>query len=335
MSWKGFVRSVNASANKARRESERKARVRQRELEKAERLAEYEEAGTAVEIYENYIERLVSVHKDCSEQISWHDIKSTPPPVEPQKQSTNRENAKRKLDTFKPGIFDKLLKQTEKKLKSLQDDIHKADALDEQEYKDKLAKYKDEYKDWEDSKNLAEKLFANDKNACLEVIDEMNSFSEIAELGSSLYFRIGETGIIEASIQIHGKEIIPTESKSLLKSGKLSVKKIPVGTYNELHQDYVCSCVLRVANELYAILPIDMVIVTAVDNILNTATGHIEEKPIVSAAIPRETLQKLNLEQIDPSDSLNNFVHKMNFKKTSGFSAVESINPEDLIQKDK
>lgn len=330
MGWKGFVRSVNASANRAKRESERKARVRQRELEKAERLAEYEEANIQVEIYENHIERLVSVHKDCSEQINWPDIKSTAPPIEPQKQFTNQEDAKKKLDTFKPGVFDKLFKQTEKKLKLLEDNVHKANALDEKEYEDQLVKYKNEYKDWEESKNLAEKLLINDGNAYLEVINEMKPFAEIAELGSSLYFKIGETGIIETSINVHGKDIIPRESKSLLKSGKLSIKSLPIGTYNELHQDYVCSCVLRVANELYAILPVDMVIVTAIDNILNTATGHIEENPIVSAAIPRKTLETFNLEQIDPSDSMKNFIHNMNFKKSSGFSAVEIIDPASL-----
>ena len=38
-----------------------------------------------------------------------------------------------------------------------------------------------------------------------------------------------------------------------------------------------------------------------------------------------ETIEKLNLDMIDPSDSMRNFIHNMNFKKTSGFTAVERV----------
>lgn len=48
------------------------------------------------------------------------------------------------------------------------------------------------------------------------------------------------------------------------------------GTFNEIYQDYVCSCVLRVAREIYAIIPDDLIIITAVDKLLNLKTGHKE-----------------------------------------------------------
>jgi hypothetical protein len=330
MSWKGFVRSVNASVNRAKRESERQARQRQKELESQQRLAELESAAYEVELYENYIERLKSVHKDCSESIDWSSIKNIPPPSEPVQKSTNEQNAQAEYDNFKPGVLDKLLNTTEKRLDSLKQKISEAKLLDEREFQILQDEYQSQYKDWEESKSLAERVLKGDKNAYLEVINEMNPFSEIAELGSSLNFKIGDTGIIETSINVHGESLIPTESKSLLRNGKLSAKKLPKGTYYELHQDYICSCVIRVANELFAILPVDLVIVSAIDNILNTASGHMEEQPILSVAISRKTLEMLNLEQIDPSDSMKNFVHKMNFKKSSGFSPVQSINPSDL-----
>jgi len=78
------------------------------------------------------------------------------------------------------------------------------------------------------------------------------------------------------------------------------------------------------------LLPVEMVIVNAVGDILNTETGHTEERPILSVAIPRDTLIKLNFDQIDPSDSMGNFVHNMKFRKTQGFDAVEAIKPADF-----
>ena len=139
---------------------------------------------------------------------------------------------------------------------------------------------------------------------------------------------VHEGGILEAKLAIHGSDVIPTEIKSLLKSGKLSTKAMPVGRFNELHQDYVCSCALRVGRELLAILPDDLVIVTALDNVLNSSTGHMEEQPILSVAFSRSTVDGLNLETIDPSDAMKNFVHNMSFKKGAGFSAVAALDTQ-------
>ncbi|MFT2158208.1 hypothetical protein [Pseudomonas putida] len=73
------------------------------------------------------------------------------------------------------------------------------------------------------------------------------------------------------------------------------------------------------------ILPDDLGIVTALDNVLNSSTGHVEELPILSAAFSRITLNSLNLDAIDPSDAMKNFVCSMSFKKTQGFSAVAAL----------
>lgn len=108
------------------------------------------------------------------------------------------------------------------------------------------------------------------------------------------------------------------------------MKQLPKSKFYELYQDYVCSCVLRIAGELFSILPLKAVIVTAFDTLLNTQTGHLEEQPILSVAIPKKTFHSLNLDMIDPSDSMQNFVHRMNFRKTKGFAAVERIDSSEL-----
>jgi homogentisate 1,2-dioxygenase len=98
----------------------------------------------------------------------------------------------------------------------------------------------------------------------------------------------------------------------------------------EAYQDYICGCVLRVANETFALLPFQTVIVTAVGDVLNTQTGHLEVKPLMSVVIPRSTLERLNMDTIDPSDSMRNFVCRMEFKKTKGFMVVDNIESSTL-----
>jgi hypothetical protein len=58
---------------------------------------------------------------------------------------------------------------------------------------------------------------------------------------------------------------------------------------------------------------------------LNSQTGYVEPVPILSAAIARNTLSRLNLDQIDPSNAMKNFVHNMAFKPRNGFFPVETL----------
>ena len=102
---------------------------------------------------------------------------------------------------------------------------------------------------------------------------------------------------------------------------------MPKGRYYELYQDYVCGSSLLVANTVLGILPIPELIVTAKSEMLNTATGHIEESPILSMFVPRETVARLNLGSVDASDAMSNFAHNMKFLKTKGFQAIEPVSP--------
>ena len=110
-----------------------------------------------------------------------------------------------------------------------------------------------------------------------------------------------------------------------------SVKQIPKGRFYELYQDHICSSVLRVAREVFAILPpVRVVFVHAACDLINTQTGYKDEQTILSVAIPRESLMDLNFEAVDCSDSMANFVHNMNFRKTKGFAPCEQLQPEDF-----
>ena len=87
----------------------------------------------------------------------------------------------------------------------------------------------------------------------------------------------------------------------------------------------------RKGRELLSLLP-DEIVGTAVDSILNTATGHVENLPILSVAFSRQTLKRLNTEHLDPSDTMKNFLNNMSFKKTTGFSPVQRVElPQSVV----
>ena len=119
--------------------------------------------------------------------------------------------------------------------------------------------------------------------------------------------------------------MIPELEYVLDAKGKLKEKELSKSAYYELVQDYVCSAILRVARDSFALLPVEKVIVHATDTMLNTATGMDEEMTIVSVLLERERFDNMNFDKIDPSDAVEACIHRMNFKKTKGFEAVERI----------
>lgn len=186
---------------------------------------------------------------------------------------------------------------------------------------------------------MAERLLLGDLTAFREVLETVQPFGSISDLGSSVTFSLSKDADapekasavrVFVDVHVHGKDIIPKEARKLLKSGRMSVKELPASQFHALHQDYVCGCVLRVANETLAMLPVPHVVVTALDEMLNPATGYVEEVPIVSALVPRRTMASINLAGTDPSEAMANFLHRMSFRKTQGFSPVQRLSTEDI-----
>ncbi|WP_419767138.1 hypothetical protein [Arcobacter sp.] len=328
MGWRGNLRTINSTLNKIDRESKRKQRELEKRHKNKQKIEELEQAKYDVEVYENYIEQIQSLHKEGSEKINWIALKNEQAPQEPKLIYTKQQEAESIFNNFKPNFFHKIFNRVEKKKQSLLKEIEKSKILDEQNYEQKKLTYKKEYTDWKEQIELATKVLNNEEKAFLDVIQELNPFEEINNLGTKLDFKLDKR-YLYIDLNVHSQDIIPNESKYLLKSGKLSSKNLTKSLYHEIYQDYVCSAILRVAREVFALLPIDSVIITAEDELLNKSTGHKELLPIVSALISKEIFEDLNLNLIDTSDSMTNFIHNMDFKKTTGFKPVNKINLEE------
>ncbi|WP_231504358.1 DUF4236 domain-containing protein [Brevibacillus borstelensis] len=312
----GLSYSKSLTGSRKRRVAEQ----RRRELATLQReqykMAELERARFEVELFGNLLEVITSVHKDCSEPYDWNQIKTSSPPFKEGEPGPNEQVAKTKLDQFKPTWRDRLFGRVEIRKKVFLEEIDQAKAED-----------KRLLEEWQSLVSFAGKVLNGEKTAYLQVIEQFAPFDEIEELGSSVKVTFINLKCLEASVDVQSHEVIPSEVKSLTKTGKLSIREMPKTKFNELYQDYVCSCVIRVARELFALLPVEQVIVNALGEVLNTKTGHTEEGPILSVAFQRETLEKLNFDDIDCSDSMANFPHNMKFKKVKGFELIEKISP--------
>ncbi|KOF10621.1 hypothetical protein AC739_08130 [Planococcus glaciei] len=297
---------------KSAAQQNRQALVRQqKEISKQQEL---ERARYEVEVFDNKIDLIHSIHKECDDQFNWFEISRLTHPHHKRQPGDHELEAQAKLDAFKPSMIQKMLKTVDKEEEKLRQEVIAAREKDEVESKELIR-----------TTRLANRVLQQDTDAYLQVIEELSPLDDLLEFGSGFEFIIEDPKTLEVEFNVHSKDVVPTQQKSLTSTGKLSVKEMPKTKYYDILQDYVCSCAIRIARDMFAILPFEMVVVHAMDEVLNTSTGRTKILPILSVKFDKATLNSLYFEAIDCSDSMTNFEHNMRFKKTQGFAPVEKV----------
>ena len=305
---------MEAAERRQQRDAQKRFRELERQAKEHAKLSAIEQARLEVETYERGVEVFLSVHKDQSAVWDWNEPAMALPPHSPRRLSFRELKAEQLA-----------MHQT----------TEQARAQDEQEFQEALQAHATEMAEWEKMRAIALRVLAGDHKAYTEALVEFSALAEISELGSSLHFTVHSAKVVECRVKVNGRQVIPTELKTLTSSGKVSVKPMPKARFHEIYQDYVCGCVLRVAREMFALLPIETLLVTASVDALDSRTGQAAERSVLSAAMDRNALHQLDLEHVDPSDAMENFLHRGDFKasRNSGeFEPVAPLTPADLPQ---
>ena len=315
-----YVKTFSSSKKK---KSTSEAKTKREELKKEkEQLAAQKAEQKADELRENtlkaeeaanYIDVIKSVHKECENDVDWSAVLESPPPFVKGQPGPREQDAQKALDNYKPGLAGKLFGDAKAREK-LETELANAKKADEAEFAD-----------WQASYKFAQRVIDGDIDAYLEVIEESNPFEDLVEYGSGFEFGTDDPSVMETEFRVKADEVVPKTAVTVLKSGKLSEKELSKTAYYDLVQDYVCSCAVRIAREIFALLPVGGVIVHAVDNVLDTSTGNDEEVTILSVLFERERFDSTNFDRIDPSDFVNSFTCNMKFTKTTGFKPVRRL----------
>ncbi len=237
--------------------------------------------------------------------------------------------------------------------------LEQARLQDEQDFQAAMQSYTEQMAEWEKLKSMARRILAGEHKAYTEALVEFNPFVDISDLGSSINFTVHSARLVECVLKVSGKQIIPAEVKALTASEKVSVKPMPKGLFHEIYLDYLCGCVLRVAREVFALLPVDTVLVTAaadspdsrarqmvavirliciryrLADSLDSCTVQMVEQPVLSVAMPRVIVSMLNFDQLVPSDAMEHFQHRAEFKasrKTEAFQPITPLTPADIAE---
>lgn len=298
----------------------------------------------AIRQYDAYISTLKSIHKSCDNTVDWDAIKNSPMPKSPTTTNAHKKSLEdkielltSKLNDYKPSFFENLFKFTEsnkkklaKKIEDLQLQLPTAIAKDDREYQVLYNQYLTELENCEKQKNLAIGVLNKDADSLTEAFILLDTFDYITHFGSSIETDFYQP-IVKIRFNVNNSDVIPTFTLSKTAKGKISKKVIPKGQFLEIYQDFVCGCVLRIARDLFANAPIDKVLINVYGDLSDSSTGHRVETLILSLIIQKQILNNLNFHNLDPSDSMKNFEHKMKFSKSTGFQMVQEVTYSQTI----
>jgi hypothetical protein len=324
MGPRGSLRALEADERRRQREAQRQQRELERRKKEQAKLSAIEQARLEVETHENRLEVLLSVHKEQGPPWDWPALAAALPPPCPQRTSYRESQAKQRALVLHP-----------EKQQGAEASLQQAQAEDERVFQEGLRAHAEECAEWEELRSIARRILAGEHKAFIEALVEFSPLAEISDVGSLMHFTVETAKLIRCELKVNGTQAIPADVKTLTAAEKVSVKPMPKARFHEIYQDYVCGCMLRVAREVFAMLPVDTVLITGSADILDTRTGQTSEQPVLSAVMPREVIGSLDFDKLDPSDAMENFLHRGNFKasrKAGAFQPITPLTPADVPQ---
>lgn len=156
---------------------------------------------------------------------------------------------------------------------------------------------------WEYCHSKAYDVLNGNIDAYLQVIQDVGPLEDLLEYGFGFECGTDNPNYMFVEFETKQDEIMP--SKSSMK----------IAEYNDLLQDYVCSCAIRVARDIFALLPVSHVIVHALS----------EGNTVLSVDFERRVFTKLKFQGSDASNLVEEFKCNMNFDRQNGFMPVVQL----------
>jgi len=285
------------------------------------KLSALEQARLEVETYQNQLDILLSVHKEPCQEWDWTGLAAALPPPLPGKYAHHELHARQLALVAYPPTGEETSA------------IDKARDLDEREFQEAMESHATEIAETAAMRELAHRVLAGESMAFLEAFAEFNPVAEISNVGSLKRFAVEHKDLVECVFKTNAAKVIPSQVKTLTSTGKVSTKPMPRTQFHELYQDYLCGCVLRIAREVFAMLPVKMLLITAQAEMTDLLTGQNSEAPVLSVAMPREIIAAMDIESVSAADAMDRFVHRGDFRasrKAGAFRAISPLTPEDL-----
>jgi ribosomal 50S subunit-associated protein YjgA (DUF615 family) len=322
-----LINSSNSSGTTYKRTLQEQQRI---SVEMAKRLQQKlkqqikDKSVNAVKTYNEYIRSLRTVNDVEVTTPDWHSFAAEPHPKLPVKEATHQLEAEYNLNAYVPKWIDYLTWQHRKKITDLSDRIAAARLEDDLVYNAKLKQFRNDVSDWKQVQSITKGMTERDPETYQYALDFFNPFAAILCAGLQIKCECYREHLI-VQIQLDAGKVIPAFTLSKTAKGKLLNTDMPANDYNQLLKDFVCGCVLRVARETLAILPVDFVIVNVDAQLMNKVQSSTAHRSILSVRYNRKDFVKQYVQKAMPVISIANIPHRIAYSDQEGFLPVEVL----------
>lgn len=310
---RGVVRTMRAMDRSAKQAERRRVAFQKA----VQREAMLDASAQAAREFDEIIEALTGAHRKPPSLVNWTSTASKSEAPVPERTSATEDAARRKAADYQPGWVTRVLKREARARQALEDAVAAARAADDQAH---VAR-KREVEDHNASIRFARRVMALEPDAMVEALEQHSSLDDLpfSVEGLDTLFMDGRVVAVVEGLDL---EDIPDQSVSLLKSGKASVKAIPIGRRHELHREAICSAAVRVALEYLAILPLEEIEVVMLADLLDRASGHILAQPVLYLRTTKQALKTVNLERAEAGALVERLGGHFEWTKRDGFRAI-------------
>jgi hypothetical protein len=310
---KGVVRTMRAM-DRAAKQAERRRVAQQQALH---RQAHLDASARAAAEYEEIIGALTGAHRTDLASRDWRVIAASPLVPDPVRGNAEERAAEARLSEHRAGWITRILGREERARQALQDGVLSARARDDATHAAQQAAAARRNAEI----RTAQRILERDPDAMVRVLEEHSALGALpfSVEGVDTMFLDGRIIAVVDGLDL---EDMPEESFTLLKSGKASVKTLPVGRRYEIHREAICSAAVRVAVEFLSVLPVDEVEVLMLTDILDRATGHIDARPVLHLRVAAQAVRALNLARTEAPALVERLGGHMDWSKREGFRAL-------------
>ncbi len=278
------------------------------------RLSATDRNALLVNKQKTFVEVLRALHREREAQIDWQAIRDSAPPFTEGEKGPLEQKAESARRHYRPSLTDKLFSKVEQREREL-------DAAIRQAAKEDIT----DYRIWGNTVTLAEGVLALDEECWLMVLENMHSFDDLLEFGVQITVGANNAKCVEVEVNANTANVVPHQVYMLSQSGKVSRMDTDKASHYNLIRDYVCSLTLRIVSDIFATLPADGVIINVVDDRANAESGALSQITILSAAMDRESVERLNFGVLNPYRALSDMYCTMDFKKTEAPGEVKRV----------
>lgn len=155
-------------------------------------------------------------------------------------------------------------------------------------------------------KGKAENVINGDIDEYFALIQDINPFNDLQDYGAEFDFGTDDPRSMTVNYVI---------KKDVLDFGDT----ITTEEKNINYQDFVCGTAIRVARDLFALLPLREVAINVQEKRI------IGNNTILSVAFDYNSFSNLNFNELDPSDTIESYKHNMDFNAKKGFNTIKEI----------